>query len=98
MKKTLIAITAGLALTACAADVKTDTPADKAHAEQAHGEKTHEHKGEGHKAHGEKSYGKKAEGEKGQKGKKRDLSGAATTLGVSEADLRQAMRLSLIHI
>jgi len=37
---------------------------------------------------------KKAHGEKGEgkKGQKRDLSGAAATLGVSEADLRQAMR------
>ena len=79
MKKTLIAIAAGLALTACKADVKTDTHDEKAHAEHAHGEKA-----KVKKAHGEKGEGKK--------GQKRDLSGAAATLGVSEADLRQAMR------
>lgn len=82
MKKTLMTILAGLALTACASETKTvaEAPAPVA---QGSAEKAHAHGEKGHK--GEK-------GQKGQKGKKRDLSGAAATLGVSEDALRQAMR------
>lgn len=82
MKKILISILASLTLTACAAETKPAAPteAPRPQAEKTHADKAHK---------GDK-------GQKGEKakGKKRDLSGAAATLGVSEADLRKAMRES----